>query len=171
MAPIAGFLLRRGAVPIAKLTLFRRPSDGQALAGFLLKRLDLFSGHYVKVQSLAYRSFFVIRSAFMPVTVMLSCPDADRTAMSLISVTLSQDFIKCLDQDLDVEPKAPIVDIPQIQLHAFRDVFDRWRCSPCAITLGPSCHPGLDVMAKGVVAQNVFEVIVVGQRVRSWPDQ
>jgi hypothetical protein len=96
------------------------------LANFPVKLPHLFSGHRLKVQSLAHPhlSFFVIRSAFMRVTVALSRPDDKRTAMGLISITLSQDFIKCLDQDLDVEPKAPIVDVPQIQLDAFRDVFD-----------------------------------------------
>ena len=69
-----------------------------------------------------------------------------------VSIALSQHLKKCLDQYLYVKPKAPIIDIPQIQLHALGDVLDRRCCAPRPVALGPPRHAWLNVMAKGVVA-------------------
>jgi hypothetical protein len=90
--------------------------------------------------------------------------------LQLVCVALPQNFEKCLDQYLDIEPKAPIVDVPQIELHALRNMLDR-RCSTSrTITLGPTRHARLNMVAKGIIAQDLLEIVVVGQRVRAWPD-
>ena len=89
----------------------------------------------------------------------------------LIGVPLSQYLEKCLDYDPDIEPEAPIIDVPKIKLHALGNMFDRWRLTPCAVALGPTGNTGLDVVSKGIIAQNIFEIAVVSQRVRTWPDQ
>ena len=88
-----------------------------------------------------------------------------------VSVPFAQDFKKSLDQYLDVQPETPIIDVPQIKLHPLRDMFDRWRCASGAVALSPTSHARLDVMAKGVIAYDIFEMVVVGQSVRARPDQ
>jgi hypothetical protein len=93
------------------------------------------------------------------------------TNVSSVSIALSQDFKKCLDQYLDVEPKAPIIDVPKIKLHALGDMLDRRRSATRAIALSPPGHARFDVVAKGVVTQNVLEIVVVSQRMWTRPDQ
>src|SRR6266404_5093798 len=81
-----------------------------------------------------------------------------------VSITLPHDRKKRLDQYLDVEPKAPIIDVPQIKLYTLCDAFDRRRLASCSVALCPTGDARLDVMAKGVIAQNTFEIVVVCQR-------
>ena len=94
-----------------------------------------------------------------------------RPLKHLVGVPLSQHLKKCLDYDLDIEPEAPIIDVPKIKLHALGNMFDRWRLTPCAVALGPTGNTGLDVVSKGIIAQNIFEIAVVSQRVRTRPNQ
>src|ERR1700737_5188638 len=70
-----------------------------------------------------------------------------------------------------MRPKTPIVDVPQVELPPLRDVFDRWRRASRAIALRPTSDARLDVMTKGVIAQDIFEIVVVRQGMRAWPDQ
>ena len=88
-----------------------------------------------------------------------------------IGIPFSQHLDKGLQQYLDIKPEAPIVDVPKIKLHPFGDVLDRWRGSPRAIALSPPGHARLDVMAKGVIADEPFEVIVARQCVGTRADQ
>src|ERR1700730_6604858 len=88
-----------------------------------------------------------------------------------ISIPLSQNLEKRLDQYLYIEPKTPIVDVPQVELQSLRDVFDRWRGASRAIALRPTSDARLDVMTKGVIAQDIFEIVVVRQGMRAWPGQ
>src|SRR5258708_38487039 len=62
-----------------------------------------------------------------------------------VSVTLSQDFKKSLEKYVYVEPQAPIIDIPQIELHALRDVLDCWCRTSRTIALSPPGYARLDV--------------------------
>ena len=88
-----------------------------------------------------------------------------------VGIPLSQDLEARLDQDQQVKPEAPIVNVPQIELHALRNVFDRRRGTTGPIALRPARYAGLDVMAKGIVAQHGFKVVVVGQGVRTRSNQ
>src|SRR4051794_40424609 len=91
--------------------------------------------------------------------------------IQLISVVLSHDFKKCLDQDLDVQPETPVVDVPQIKLHASLDVFDRRGSAPGTVALRPASYARLDVMPEGVVAQDGLEIVVMREGMRTRPDQ
>ena len=88
-----------------------------------------------------------------------------------VSISFSQNLKKRLDQYLEVEPKTPIIDVPKIKLHALRDMFNRWRRASRAVALRPARDAWLDVMAISVVAHDILEIVVVGQRVWTWPDQ
>src|SRR5712664_459385 len=86
-------------------------------------------------------------------------------------VALAQHLKNGLDQNLDVEPKAPVVDVPQIHFYAPCNLFDGGGCASQSIDLRPSRHPGFDVMAEGVVLQQSFKLVVVSQGMRPWSDQ
>ena len=88
-----------------------------------------------------------------------------------VSVPFAQNLEDRLDQDQQVKPEAPIVNVPQIELHALRNVFDRRRGTTGPIALRPARYAGLDVMAEGIVTQLSFKIVVVGQRVRARPNQ
>ena len=51
-------------------------------------------------------------------------PNAARELYCSVSISLSQDLKKRLDQYLEVEPKTPIIDVPKIKLHTLRDMFE-----------------------------------------------
>src|ERR1700716_705943 len=57
-------------------------------------------------------------------------------------VALAQHLKDGLDQNLDVEPKAPIVDVPEIHFYPPCDLFDGGGCAAQPINLRPSGHPG-----------------------------
>ncbi len=44
-------------------------------------------------------------------------------AQRSISIALSHYLKERLDQYLNIEPKAPMINVPQIKLHALRDMF------------------------------------------------
>src|SRR4051812_32945608 len=80
-----------------------------------------------------------------------------------VGVPFAQHFKEGLDQDLDVQPKAPVVDIPKIKLHALGDPLNRRGCTARSIALRPPRHPRLHVMTECIITQHSFEVIVMGQ--------
>jgi hypothetical protein len=49
-----------------------------------------------------------------------------------VSIPLPQDHKKSLDQYLNVEPKAPIIDVPQFMPCTLCDRFDRPRLASCS---------------------------------------
>jgi hypothetical protein len=55
------------------------------------------------------------------------CCNAANSPPCLISIPLPQDLNERLHQYLDIEPKAPIVNVPEVKLYALCDMFDRWR--------------------------------------------
>ena len=81
---------------------------------------------------------------------------------TLISISSPQHFKNSFYDDLDIEPKAPVVDVPKIKLHTFGNVLNRRSGSTCTITLGPASDPWLNMMPKSVISQYFFKVIVVG---------
>jgi hypothetical protein len=60
-----------------------------------------------------------------------------------VSIPLPQDLKKRLDQYLDVEPKAPIIDVPQIKACTLCDMFDRRRLASCSVHCAQPVMPGL----------------------------
>ena len=76
----------------------------------------------------------------MPLKVWLEC------------VTLAQYFEERLDQDLKVEPKAPIIDVPQIEFDTFLILLNLRRCAARTIALRPTSNPGLHMVAERIVA-------------------
>lgn len=84
-----------------------------------------------------------------------------------VGVALPKDLERRLDQYQEIEPKAPIIDIPEVQLHAFCNVFDRWGSAPGTIALSPTRDAWLDVMAERIIAQHCLKIVVMGQRMRA----
>src|SRR6267378_3959278 len=69
-------------------------------------------------------------------------------AASSKRVALAQHFKDGFDQNLDVEPKAPIVDVPEIHFYPPCNLLDGGGCATQSINLCPSGHPGFDVMTE-----------------------
>ena len=91
--------------------------------------------------------------------------------LSSVRVAFPQHLKKCLQQYVDVKPKAPVVDVPEIQLHTLGDVLNRRRGASRSVALSPSRHARLDVMSEGIIGDELLEIIVMGQRVRTRADQ
>src|SRR3977135_414566 len=68
-------------------------------------------------------------------------------------VALAQNLKDGFDQNLDVEPKAPVIDVPEIHFYPPCDLLDRGRCAAQPIDLRPSAHPGFNVMAECIILQ------------------
>src|SRR5205823_11500296 len=88
-----------------------------------------------------------------------------------VSVALTQHLEKGLDQYLDVQPQAPVVDVPEVEFDAFGDVLDRGRAAARSVALRPTGHAGFDVMPESILAQHRLEIVVMGQRMRARNDQ
>src|SRR5262249_55358714 len=78
-----------------------------------------------------------------------------------VGVPTSEDLNDCLDENQEIEPEAPVGNIPQIELHALCRMFDSRHGASNAVALRPTCYARLDVMAKRVVPQKCFKVVVV----------
>jgi transposase len=89
----------------------------------------------------------------------------------LIGIPLSRDLEKSLDHNLDVEPKAPVVNVPKVQFHAFSDVFHGGRGASGTVALCPTRQPRFYMVPKRVALEDLLEIAVVSKGVRSWPDQ
>src|ERR1700722_364367 len=103
-------------------------------------------------------------------------PDREDQRLSVlqqysVGVSLSQNLEKRFDQDLDVKPEAPVIDVPQVQLHALGDIVERWRRAAGTIALCPAGYAWLHVMPESIVAENLFEITVVSQRMGAGTDQ
>src|ERR1700730_16440468 len=86
-------------------------------------------------------------------------------------VAFTQDFKERLDQDLDVQPEAPIIDIPEVHFYSPRDLFDRGCRATEPVNLRPSRHPGFDVMTERIILQYFFKIVGMSQRVRPRSDK
>ena len=96
-------------------------------------------------------------------------PETRKRKSRSIGVVLSYNLKSGPHQYLYIKPKTPVVDVPQIKLHSFRDVLDRGRSTSGAVALSPAGYAWLDVVTKRVVAEDALEVIVVGERMRARP--
>src|SRR6516162_1252091 len=96
---------------------------------------------------------------------------APKSSGPSVSVPFSENLEDRLDQDQEVKPGTPIINVPQIELHTRCDMFDCRGGSPGAVALCPTGYARLDVIAKSIVAQYGFKVAVVSQCVRTWPYQ
>jgi len=92
-------------------------------------------------------------------------------AVQLVGITPSENLEDRLEQDQKVKPETPIINVPQIKLHALCGMFDCGHSASDPVALRPTCYAGLDVMAKRVITQQTFKVVVVCQRMRTRPYQ
>src|SRR5205807_6960509 len=98
-------------------------------------------------------------------------PASTVTGHSLVGITTIQYLKRGLEQNCNVKPETPIVDIPKI---VFDAAFDRRGCgsrSPASVHLRPSCQSWLHTAPERVVPNHFVELIVVGQRMRARPHQ
>ena len=66
-------------------------------------------------------------------------------------VTLAQYFEERLDQDLKVEPKAPVIDVPQVEFDTFLNLLNLGRCASRTVALRPTRNPGLHMVAERII--------------------
>src|ERR1043166_9485863 len=98
-------------------------------------------------------------------------PDPAPPAERSIGLLLPDHRRKRLHEYLDVEPQAPIVDVPDVELNALLHHVDRGRLSSQPMDLGPTGNARLDVMAEGIFPDQLFVFVVVDRGVRPWTDQ
>ena len=87
-----------------------------------------------------------------------------------VGVPFSKNLECRLDQHQEVKQRFQLL-IYHRSSHALGDMFDGRRAASGAVALRPTCHAGLNVMAKSIVAQKSFKITVVGQGVRTRPNQ
>jgi hypothetical protein len=91
--------------------------------------------------------------------------------MRSVCIALPQNLKKRLDQDLDIKPKAPIVDVPKIELYALGYILNRQHRSTRAIALSPTCHAWFHMVSVRILTQDRLEMIVVCHRMRARTNQ
>src|ERR1700738_2761862 len=112
------------------------------------------------------------RSGSTPGFSLLPKPSPDPgPKVGSIGVALADHLKTGLDQDMEIEHQAPVVDVPEIERDAARDFLYR-RCGAArAIALRPSRQARLHVVPECIVTHELLKVIVVGERMRPWTDQ
>src|ERR1700745_4318416 len=95
----------------------------------------------------------------------------DATKTLLICVASARKFEAGQHKNLQIERQAPIVDVPEIAIDSTLHLLDACGLASVATDLGPSGNYRLDVMTERIVRQQVAIMIVVGNCVRSRPDQ
>src|SRR6478735_9250273 len=88
-------------------------------------------------------------------------PDPAPLAERSIGLLLPDHRRKRLHEYLDVEPQAPIVDVPEVELNALLHHVDRGRLSPQPMDLGPTRNARFDMMAERIFPDPLFVFIVV----------
>src|SRR4051812_31653712 len=88
-----------------------------------------------------------------------------------IGLFLSDHRRKRLHEYLDVEPQAPIVDVPKVELNALLHHVDRGRLASQPVDLGPTRNARFDMMAEGIFPDQLFVFIVVDRGMRPRADQ
>src|SRR5262245_47473020 len=89
-----------------------------------------------------------VRSAFFS-NASVTCfvlPPGKRLKEALVSVLIALPGDDCLDENLHVESKRPVIDIVQVVLHSTSHLFQRIRFAPEPVYLRPSGDSRLDVM-------------------------
>src|SRR5712675_1678139 len=89
----------------------------------------------------------------------------------LISRGLSQGHENRLQDNPEVKPRGPIVDVPKVVLDAGLHLLDLTCLTSIASDLRPPCQTRLDVMPKRVVGDQLFVFGVVRCGVRAWTDK
>jgi len=84
---------------------------------------------------------------------------------------LGQQRKRRLQQDLDVQPQRPGVDVAQVDVDALLHLFQGLGLAPAAIDLGQAGDAGFDPMAGHVGADFPRVVVVVCNRMGAWADQ
>src|ERR1700730_5165423 len=73
--------------------------------------------------------------------------------------------------DLQIEPEGPVLDVVKIHANAQAHLLGVLGRPPQALDLRPSRHARLDAVAAGIAVEPVAVVVIVGERMRSRPNQ
>jgi hypothetical protein len=77
-------------------------------------------------------------------------PDHIRENEGSIGLLLPYHGQRRPQDNLDVEPQAPVIDVPEVELNAFLHQVDGGRFASQAVDLGPAGNARFDVMAEGI---------------------
>ena len=88
-------------------------------------------------------------------------------SVRLAGVATAQDFDWRLEQNSEVKPKTPVVDVPEIVFDASCDRGRRGSWSPASIHLCPACQSGLYASAERIISDDLVELVVMSHRVRA----
>jgi hypothetical protein len=88
-----------------------------------------------------------------------------------ISISTSHELETGQNEDLHVEPEAPIPDVPKVAIDPPFHHLDARRLAAEAIHLRPSGEARFDMLAKCVIGDELHISIIVSNRVRSRTDQ
>src|SRR5215813_5343272 len=95
----------------------------------------------------------------------------ERVIAKLVRISPPNNFQGCQDNDLDIQRDAPVVYVPNIEVDPLFHGLNSGRLTAIAADLCPTRDPGLHVMAKGVVADLLGKITVVGSRMWPRPNQ
>src|ERR1700704_1582328 len=76
-----------------------------------------------------------------------------------------------LHQDSNIEPKAPVADVPEVGFHPPLHKACSWRLAAKTVDLSPPGYSGLHMLATRISGYQLAVLIVVRQRVGSGPDE
>src|SRR4029077_16963190 len=80
---------------------------------------------------------------------------------NLIGVAPPQNLDRSLEQDREIEPEAPVVNVPEVIFDASLDQGRCGRSSPEPMDLRPTGQSRFDALAEGVVPNDLVELAVV----------
>ena len=83
--------------------------------------------------------------------IALSAGRSHDDRLPLKGVPPPQHLKSSLHQDLNVEPKSPVIDVPKVHLDAASNLLDRWCRTSQSVHLGPTGYSRLYVMTKSVI--------------------
>ena len=94
-------------------------------------------------------------------------------AVCLISIIVLADYENSFENDYEIEPDRPIVDIIEIVLDPLLQFFRRVGFAPPTVNLRPSGNAGFDPVPSCITTHNLFEWETIGPQLYgmwSWPD-
>jgi hypothetical protein len=86
----------------------------------------------------------------------------------LIGITSPEDLDRSPEQDREIEPKAPVVDIPEVIFDAPLDQSRCGRRSPAPVDLCPPRQSGPHAAPQCIITDKLVELAVVRDGMRAW---
>src|SRR6186713_3062968 len=90
-------------------------------------------------------------------------PDPAPLAERSVGLLLPDHGRERLHEYLDVEPQAPIVDVPKVKLNALFHNVDGGCLASQAMDLGPTRNARFDMVTEGIFPDQLFVIIVVNR--------